>query len=768
MKDERKDKTYYQQVDFPAHIDTKTGNQYFTELPVSKPTQSKANKKQVKSKTSKKQSKSKKAVKDTTVTQKVYQSFGQITSTSNTNDDNRSKEASVSLDTTANIESFIGDRTQTAAPNINSSNATVDSTEITNTASDTSVVQAALISPTTQPKISTPSTPVESGQESLAATTLQQQPTLSEIHTSSAQDTSSDNRVIEPSAPTHSANPIVDVASNLDTPVVQAAPIQPTTQPKISIPSTPVESGQELLAATTSQQQPTLSEIHTSSAQDTSSDNRVIEPSAPTYSANPIVDVASNLDTPVVQAAAIQPTTQPKISIPSTPVESGQESLAATTSQEQPTLSGIHTSSAQDTSSDDGVIEPSAPTQSANPIVDVARNSDTPVVQAAAIQPTTQPKISTPSTAVESGQESLAPIIPNLKVSNASGVNAKDTPSVDVSSDDITEDEKKFPSTGANQNPAFDMPPLQGYAVGGHVAASSTPNKQQIAASDTVPAMLTPGEFVVNAKDTQKNLSLLKHINSGNTIPNHLQTFRLSATTRAEQEDVASADTSTKVESSQGNFIQQKSSKLGLPKMLGSLGSSSLQSKTEKQSLSMLSSVQSNSIETKMPEVNKSTIHYSLTPLIFKKQIPSPSTDSSSNDFNPPSQWSNIEELLNGNNSTANSIGFTSSKPNNGESHPQKLANSIKSKSLRAFTNKQAQIKGFAKGGQVTANDTPTIIQPFTETLERPSSPTSKIDDKSSKLVETLAHEVYYWLRQRLEIEQERYGFYSGRGRIPW
>jgi hypothetical protein len=338
-----------------------------------------------------------------------------------------------------------------------------------------------------------------------------------------------------------------------------------------------------------------------------------------------------------------------------------------------------------------------------------------------------------------------------------------------VSSDDITEDEKKFPSTGANQNPAFDsLPPPQGYAVGGHVAASSTPDKQQIAASDTVPAMLTPGEFVVNAKDTQKNLSLLKHINSGNTIPKHLQTSHLSTTTHAEQEGVASAETSTKVESSQGSFIQRKSSKLGLPKMLGSLGSPSLESKTEKQSHSMLSSLQSNSIETKMPEVKKSTSHYSLTPLIFKKQIPNPSTDSSSNDFNPPSQWSNIEELLNGNSSTTNSIGFTSSKPNNGEIHPQKIADSIKSKSLRAFTNKQAQIKGFAKGGQVTANDTPTIIQPFTETLERPSSPTSKIDDKSSKLVETLAHEVYYWLRQRLEIEQERYGFYSGRGRIPW
>ena len=35
--------------------------------------------------------------------------------------------------------------------------------------------------------------------------------------------------------------------------------------------------------------------------------------------------------------------------------------------------------------------------------------------------------------------------------------------------------------------------------------------------TDTVPAMLTPGEFVVNRQATQKNLPLLKNINSGNT-----------------------------------------------------------------------------------------------------------------------------------------------------------------------------------------------------------------------------------------------------------
>jgi hypothetical protein len=40
--------------------------------------------------------------------------------------------------------------------------------------------------------------------------------------------------------------------------------------------------------------------------------------------------------------------------------------------------------------------------------------------------------------------------------------------------------------------------------------------------TDTVPAMLTPGEFVVNAKSTKNNLSLLKSINNGQN-PDYFQ-----------------------------------------------------------------------------------------------------------------------------------------------------------------------------------------------------------------------------------------------------
>ena len=55
-------------------------------------------------------------------------------------------------------------------------------------------------------------------------------------------------------------------------------------------------------------------------------------------------------------------------------------------------------------------------------------------------------------------------------------------------------------------------------ATGGVVYAS---NGQMInfqpRGTDTVPAMLTPGEFVVNRQATQANLPLLKSINNGNT-----------------------------------------------------------------------------------------------------------------------------------------------------------------------------------------------------------------------------------------------------------
>ena len=58
--------------------------------------------------------------------------------------------------------------------------------------------------------------------------------------------------------------------------------------------------------------------------------------------------------------------------------------------------------------------------------------------------------------------------------------------------------------------------PLKNYNKGGMIyAAEGKLINFQPRGTDTVPAMLTPGEFVVNAKATRNNLDLLKSINSG-------------------------------------------------------------------------------------------------------------------------------------------------------------------------------------------------------------------------------------------------------------
>ncbi|WP_407883062.1 hypothetical protein, partial [Scytonema sp. NUACC26] len=591
---------------------------------------------------------------------------------------------------------------------IESVNPTVDVGRTDRTA-DTPIVQTALTQPTTPNPISTSNTVVESEQESLVAKIFPQQATFSSPQTSFPQDTSFNNQDIQPSqsTPIESVNPAVDVDRTdrtADTPIVQTALTQPTTPNPISTSNTVVESEQESLVAKIFPQQATFSSPQTSFPQDTSFNNQDIQPSqsTPNESVNPTVDVDRTdrtADTPIVQTVLTQPTTPNPISTFNKVVENEQASPVATTSVQQPTLDFPQTSFPQDTSFNNHDIQPSqsTPNELVNPTIEVDRTdrtADTPVLQ--------------------TGQE-----LPDLAFDNLS--------------------------------------PPQGYAVGGQVVALSSPNKQQIAASDTVPAMLTPGEFVVNAKDAQKNLSLLKQINNGNTISNYLQTSSLSRKIEDRRQEVEKKPTF---------FKQQKIAQLGLPKMLGSLGSSSLQLKTENLNLSTLSSLESNSRENKMGEGNQSISHYSLSPLIFKKQV-SPK-DSSSQDADLPSQWSSIEELAKGNSLTTNSIGFTSSKPIGEEFTSQNLANSLKSKSSRAFTHQLPEIKSFAKGGQVTASQTQMSVQPSRETVERPLLPTSEVDDRSSTLFETLAHEIYYWLRQRLEVEQERYGFYSGRGRIPW
>ena len=66
------------------------------------------------------------------------------------------------------------------------------------------------------------------------------------------------------------------------------------------------------------------------------------------------------------------------------------------------------------------------------------------------------------------------------------------------------------------------MAQRQGFASGGVVYASQGQLvNMQPKGTDTVPAMLTPGEFVVNAQATKKNLGLLQAINAGGTGKTH-------------------------------------------------------------------------------------------------------------------------------------------------------------------------------------------------------------------------------------------------------
>ncbi|MFM7368977.1 MAG: hypothetical protein ACKO2Z_14550, partial [Sphaerospermopsis kisseleviana] len=89
------------------------------------------------------------------------------------------------------------------------------------------------------------------------------------------------------------------------------------------------------------------------------------------------------------------------------------------------------------------------------------------------------------------------------------------------------------------------------------------------------------------------------------------------------------------------------------------------------------------------------------------------------------------------------------------------------------FTKRLSTPQGFANGGEVTAPDISRDMAPITETIQNPytSLPTEENEsnennkDDNAKL-EALAQEIYYRLRQRIEIERERQGKYVGR--LPW
>ncbi|MHC5737953.1 hypothetical protein [Nostoc sp.] len=302
------------------------------------------------------------------------------------------------------------------------------------------------------------------------------------------------------------------------------------------------------------------------------------------------------------------------------------------------------------------------------------------------------------------------------------------------------------------------MPAPKGYATGGHVIDSHVENRQQIAPSDTVPAMLTPGEFVINTRDAQKNLPLLHHINTGGT-PHDIILPSLQTPNPQEPEEETSPETPTKVDSFPDTSLQLKSAETHSSHISNSLTPSSLGLDIEKQKLSILNSPQLNPLQNETIHVDEPSPQYSSPPLIFRKA--NSTTNTSSKWSNTPSQWSSVEDLLNGNNDE-----FTSFDFNDGESNSQNYEFSHVSESPQVFAKHLPSARGFANGGEVTPPDISREIAPVTETIESASSFSQEDDKDDTADLEALAREVYSRLRQRIEIERERHGGSSGR--LPW
>ncbi|MFN6564584.1 MAG: hypothetical protein RMY28_032970, partial [Nostoc sp. ChiSLP01] len=294
----------------------------------------------------------------------------------------------------------------------------------------------------------------------------------------------------------------------------------------------------------------------------------------------------------------------------------------------------------------------------------------------------------------------------------------------------------------------------KGYATGGQVIDSHLENNQHIAASDTVPAMLTPGEFVINTRDAQKNLPLLQHINSGG-IPDDIIVPSLE-TPNAKESQKATSSHSTKVDSFTDTSLQLKSQESNslIPSFLGlNVG---------KHKLSVLNSPQLNTVENKTTDSPVTSPQYSSPPLIFRKTNSTATTSSQGSDT--PSQWSSVQELFNGNNDEDEFTSFFSGGGSNSQNSEFSDVYTS-SESSPSFAKHRAAPRGFAQGGEVTA---PASVntESVSETVQNTSAKGEEDNKDDTADLEALAREIYSRLRQRLEIERERHGGYLGR--LSW
>ncbi|MBF2064585.1 MAG: hypothetical protein IGS39_09230 [Calothrix sp. C42_A2020_038] len=312
-----------------------------------------------------------------------------------------------------------------------------------------------------------------------------------------------------------------------------------------------------------------------------------------------------------------------------------------------------------------------------------------------------------------------------------------------------------------------DLQAPTGYATGGLVVPTNISDNPTIAPSDTVPAMLTPGEFIINVKDAQKNIDILRHINSGGTLPEDITTPNKASTETTEQnganEKLNSFQPSTKVD------IQTSLSNIISPQLTDSeMRSPGIKAPNPLQ-FNLFDNSTENSNHNLTAQITNHSNQYSSPPLIFRQ--------ANTSNTGIPSQWSSVEELLNLRQDSTNEYSeeFTLFSFGQTSSTTPDLDYPLDSKNSQAptvSTKRLPAVQGFAEGGEVTESDIATDIEPITETIQSPAnsntfdSAKQENNENDSLDIETLAREIYNRLRQRLEIERERYGIYSGR--LPW
>ncbi|MCW5317871.1 hypothetical protein GTQ43_30090 [Nostoc sp. KVJ3] len=420
-------------------------------------------------------------------------------------------------------------------------------------------------------------------------------------------------------------------------------------------------------------------------------------------------------------------------------------------------VSDVSTVNVNSLQRDTNVEDTTSELTESQPILAPPEIAETSVVTPTSLEIAETPVVSTTSPEIAEEVSIFRKIIAHEQTVESENL---EIPTFADTSDNLTSPQNEISTAPKIEQNAIaqNLPAPKGYATGGHVTDSHVENRQQIAPSDTVPAMLTPGEFVINTRDAQKNLPLLHHINTGGT-PQDIILPSLQTPNSTEPEETTSLETPTKVDSFSDTSLQLKSAETHSPQISNSLIPSDLGLNISKQKLSILNSPQLNLLQNETIDVDEPSPQYSSPPMIFRKA--NPTTNTSSQWSNTPSQWSSVEDLLNGNNEELTSFNF-----NDGESNRQNYEFTYVSESPQIFAKHFPSARGFADGGEVIPPDISREIEPVTETIQSALSSSSEDDNDDTADLEALAREIYHRLRQRIEIERERHGGHSGR--LPW